>query len=303
MDLNLVRLIFTLILEADGSDPFAFFALKPHFMESFREQIGCEQVECGPCSKRASCTYHQNFSQPLSNDPAAVKRHQKPPLPFVFDIPVLPPVPNSGNTVEIGLTLAGTAINSINEYIAATEGMLLSPGLRRSVKASLLKVESVGYGGFRSLILEQGKGVAAGNVLTLSLHGLQETQVLPSDAVVVTIMTPLRLMGEGKISREISFSSFARALFRRLSSLVYYYGGEEADLDFKWLAEQSRQIECVDAGFHWVDRGCKWSGMVGKGVFAGNLSDFHRFLLAGEYLHVGKGASFGLGRFFVDRAT
>ena len=113
----------------------------------------------------------------------------------------------------------------------------------------------------------------------------------------------MRIMGERKPIREFSFSAFVRALFRRLSSLAYYYGGEEAELDYKWLAEQSRLVECVAADVCWVEWGNKWSGLIGTGTFAGDLSEYHPFLLAGECLHVGKGASFGLGRFLIDKTV
>ncbi len=151
--------------------------------------------------------------------------------------------------------------------------------------------------------MEPGGGVETGLLEILSLRGLQEAVVLPSDAVTLTIMTPMRIMGEGKPFRELSFSPFIRSLFRRLSSLAYYYGGEEADLDYKWLAEQSLLIECVAADFRWTEWGSKWNGLIGTGTFSGDLSDYQIFLLAGEYLHVGKGASFGLGRFIVDKAA
>lgn len=271
-------------------------------MESFRLVAGCTEPECGPC-RIDDCPYEQTFSQSLSSDPAALKRYQKPSLPFVFDVPVLPPAPHRGKTVELGLTIAGSAINYVNEYIAAMGVMLHGPGLLDRVSASIFKVESAGYNGARSLITGAGGGVENGNVLTLSVQGLQGAMVLPSDTVTLTIMTPMRIMGEGKLLREFSFSPFVRALFRRLSSLVYYYGGEEDGADYKWLAGQSLGIETVAADFRWAEWGSKWSGVIGTGTFSGDLSDYHLFLLAGEYLHLGKGASFGLGRFFVDKAA
>jgi hypothetical protein len=138
--------------------------------------------------------------------------------------------------------------------------------------------------------------------MTLSLKGFQETQVLPVDHVTLTILTPMRIMVEGKPVKELTFSPFIRALFRRVSSLVYYYGEVDAALDYKWLADQSHRVETVAADFRWVEWGKRGSGLIGKGTFSGDMTEYHTFLLAGEYLHAGKGASFGLGSYITEKA-
>jgi CRISPR-associated endoribonuclease Cas6 len=301
VDLNLVQLIVTLRLEADISDRYALFAMKPYFEEAFRQAAGCTGGSSGPCTRGDGCPYHQTFSQPLSADPAALRRYQKPSLPFVFHLPLVAEPPNEGDTVELGLILAGSAVNFATDYLAALEGMLRNPGFRRRFSASLIKVESAGYGGTRTLIMAPGKELATGLMTTLSLQGLRESSVLAPDAVTVTIVTPMRIMAEGRPLREFSFSPFIRALCRRASAMAYYYGGSEADLDFKWLAERSRSVACADADFRWVEWGSSWGGLLGSATVAGDMTEYHPFLLAGEYLHVGKGATFGLGRYALGK--
>jgi len=299
VDLNFVQLIVTLRLEADISDRYALFAMKPYFEEAFRQAACCGGGLIGPCTSENGCPYHLTFSQPLSADPAALKRYQKPSLPFVFQLQLLPEPPNEGDTVELGLVLTGSAVNLVTDYLAALEGMLRIPAFRRRFTAALIKVESAGYDRCRTLVMTPGKGMAMDRVTTLSLQGLRESAVLAPDAVTVTVVTPMRIMAEGRPLREFSFSPFIRALFRRVSAMAYYYGGSEAELDFKWLAEQSRSVACADADFQWIEWGGSWSGLVGSATFTGNMTEYHPFLLAGEYLHVGKGATFGLGRYAV----
>ena len=303
MDLNFVRLVFTLKLEKECIDPYALFDLRPHFQEAFRQVVGCCQPQCIPCSMGESCPYHLTFAQHLSADPAALKRYQKPSLPFLFDIPVLPEPPNRGCTIELLLTLTGPANNYLTVYIEATERMFANAGLRRSVCSILLKVESAGYGAARSSVMERSGSMSEGQLQTLSLKGILETQVLPVDHATIIILTPMRILVEGKPTTELPFSPLIRSLFRRISSLTYYYGEDDSVLDYKWLSDQSRRVETVSDDFHWVNWGIRGGGIIGKGTFSGDMTEFHSFLLAGEYLHVGKGASFGLGRYIVEKAA
>ncbi len=83
--------------------------------------------------------------------------------------------------------------------------------------------------------------------------------------------------------------------------MAYYYAGSETDLVFKWLAMKSKTVSPVQNRFHWVEWGKGVSGVIGTGTFAGEMAEFHPFLLAGEYVHAGKGAAFGLGRFRLER--
>lgn len=41
----------------------------------------------------------------------------------------------------------------------------------------------------------------------------------------------------------------------------------------------------------------KMGGFIGSITFEGGLESFLPFLLVGEYIHVGKGTSFGLGKY------
>jgi CRISPR-associated endoribonuclease Cas6 len=298
MDLNFVRLIFTLRLEQDARDRFVLFGIKQFFEEAFLQSSRCEGGSASLCT----CTYHKTFSQSLSVDPAALKRYQKPSLPFIFQVPVLPETPNRGSVVELGLVLTGSELNFLNEYLHAVTMMLLSHRLRHKVSATLEKIESLDYGGTRFQLQQTGSDPSTGHLATMSLAGVCDSRLLPSETLSLTIISPMRLMTEGRPLREFSFPHFIRALMRRVSSMVYYSEGQESALDYKWLAERSQLVTCFSTGLQWEEWSGKWSGFAGKVTFTGDLTEFHPFLLAGEYLNLGKGATFGLGRFILERS-
>jgi len=101
---SFAKLIFRVTL-AGTSDRYLLFSFRRIFRDEFMRT----------CDERGEqLTYEQLFGQALSPDPAAVRRFQKPPLPFVFDFPVLASPHALGNDTEITLMLAGSAVNSLS---------------------------------------------------------------------------------------------------------------------------------------------------------------------------------------------
>jgi CRISPR-associated endoribonuclease Cas6 len=302
VDFNFLKLIITLRLEADIANPYLLFGIKTDFADFFRQVTGCRGKSCRECAVPPACPYWQVFSQTLSGDPSAVKRFQKPPLPFVFDLPLLPPSPNRGRTVEVGLILAGPAANHVVCFLDAVRLMFGGRDSSRKVLAVVSKVESVDYTGNRSAIAG-GDGVASlDRLFSLSLDSLEKSVTLSPDRLQISIVTPLRLLHEGKVVEQLSFSVLARSLLRRMSAMLYYYGGIELELDYKWLAEQSSRITIDSGEFSRAEWGRGLGGIIGGGTFAGDVAEFHLVLLFGEQFHAGKGATYGLGRFRLEKA-
>lgn len=80
------------------------------------------------------------------------------------------------------------------------------------------------------------------------------------------------------------------------------------EIDFKGLIEKARVVRQGASDIHWFDwkrystRQEEWmslGGVTGTVSYEGDLSEFMLFLRLGEYVHVGKGTSFGLGRYSI----
>jgi CRISPR/Cas system endoribonuclease Cas6 (RAMP superfamily) len=81
-------------------------------------------------------------------------------------------------------------------------------------------------------------------------------------------------------------------------------------LDFKSLIEKSQSIRVKKENLSWFDwerysarqdTRMKMGGFVGSITFEGDFEPFLPFLLLGEQIHVGKGTSFGLGKYEIVR--
>ncbi|MBM4330698.1 MAG: CRISPR system precrRNA processing endoribonuclease RAMP protein Cas6 [Deltaproteobacteria bacterium] len=77
-------------------------------------------------------------------------------------------------------------------------------------------------------------------------------------------------------------------------------------VDFRGLIKDSEAIQIKDSHLRWhdwerysarQDTRMKLGGFIGRIDFSGDLSDFWPYLSLGEFIHVGKGSSFGLGKY------
>jgi len=302
MEFNFLKLIFTLKLEEDIDDPNLLFAIRTDFAAIFRNTVGCDREHCVKCSVATDCPYDQIFSQAISPNSSAVKRFQKPPLPFVFDLPILPPLPNREGRCEIGLTLVGLAVNHVRLFLDAVGFMFGHQDSRWSEVASVVKIESLDYLCNRTIISQNGSRAALDRFFIHSMEGLEKSAFLSTDAVSLTFDTPLRIVKDGHPLRELSFQALAMALIRRMSSIAFYYCFMEMDLDYKSMSRQSQEVSISSNGFRWTEWDKGMSGITGSGTFTGTMVEFHPFLLLGEFLHVGKGASYGLGHYRLEKA-
>jgi hypothetical protein len=135
----------------------------------------------------------------------------------------------------------------------------------------------------------------------LSLEGLEKSAILSADELSLTFVTPLRIIKDGRPLRELSFSALLMPLLRRMSAIAFYYCYLDLDLDYKWLSRQSQEIGSNSNGLSWVELDRNLSGITGSGTWTGNMTEFQRILLFGEYLHAGKGAAYGLGRYHLAK--
>jgi hypothetical protein len=302
VDLLITKLVFTLRLGADVSDPAAFFAVKKCFRQAFQKTVCRSDEQCGQCLHAVNCSYDSTFAQHLATDATAVKRHQKPSLPFVFQIPLLEQTAAEGEEVQLGLVLIGSAMRFVTEYCTTVLRLFDSGGLYGLPTGEVLKVESVGCSGFRNSVFDDNGEFVMTSLTTMTADDTDALNTLSPYQIGLRIITPMRVMKDRLPLHEFSFSPFVRALLRRVSSLAYYYCGSGLDLDYKHLARLADTIEVEDDRFQWAEwRNDTVDGITGSGILTGRLSDFHLVLLLGEFFNCGKGASFGFGRYELVR--
>lgn len=246
--------------------------------------------DCLLCSCKTECPYHAIFSQTLAADPVALKRHQKPPLPFAFSFPDFL---QYSNRMVIRLIVAGYAINALEMLLQGCISML------KSEKCSIEKITSCDYHGAETMLgSEQEPLRFRDSLVLLSSDSIVSTNVAHYSESIMSlrIVTPLRLVSNGRLLHSFSFQPFFRSVMRRVSSIAFYYADYEFDCNYREISRAAEEIRCISGTFRFTSQpGCLVHGITGSGELIGNFEWVLPFLTLGSYFNAGKGASYGSG--------
>jgi CRISPR-associated endoribonuclease Cas6 len=133
-----------------------------------------------------------------------------------------------------------------------------------------------------------------------------------TDSVTLQFLTPLRAKFQNRLAGLPDFPLFFGSLLRRLMDLARLYQEEPLEVDYHGLMERARQVTFIPGPLTWCDwerysnrqgQRMKLGGVMGTVTYQGDLTEFLPYLALGEWLHVGKGATFGLGMYRVVGET
>ncbi len=131
-----------------------------------------------------------------------------------------------------------------------------------------------------------------------------------------SLETPLRLKRHGRLvgAAEIDSRDLLRNLCARLGLLATHYGGDPSAFDWSRLREAAQTVDIEKApDLHWYDWSrysgrqkdtMKMGGLLGELCLHGpGLAVFWPALWYGQWVHLGKGTSFGLGAYRLEAAA
>lgn len=267
---------------------------------------------CEGCLLRNQCAYGYLFETAPPPQSARFRKYQDIPRPFVLE----PPEQNkttylAGEEFAFNLVLIGRAMDYLPYFLFV---------FRELEKSGLGRGRKEGQGRFHlrqmTALLPQGREVIAfdpvqGHLTEVSAcftseHLLSYAQRLPKTQLTLSFLTPTRIKFEGHLLKDFQFHHLIRALLRRLLGLTYFHCGAELNLDLRGLIQQAQAVEKVHDELRWQEQTryssrqrteMQMGGFVGTATFEGDLTPFLPFLVAGEWVHIGKGCVMGLGRY------
>jgi CRISPR-associated endoribonuclease Cas6 len=258
--------------------------------------------ECKDCILKEKCVYVYIF-ETIPNEKAQIlnmNKYEKIPHPFIIEPPensqnLIP----AGETITFNLILIGKAIDYIPYFIYVFEELgKIGIGKGRG-KYKLQNVQVKEYTVYK-------KGILKKTPYQILEIPLQFKPSYKEDKVKIKIHTPVRIKYQRQFTSKLDFHIIIRNLLRRLTLLSFFHCSENPALQYKEIIAHAENIRTFSSNLRWYDwerystrqeTRMKLGGVVGEITYEGDITAFMPYLKAGEILHIGKGTSFGLGKY------
>ena len=299
--------------------PYKGSTLRGAFGVNFRK-VCCIQrsvKDCNRCLLRQSCPFIYIFNSSPPPYAKKLRRYDNIPRPFL----IFPPLDEKreyspGENLSFQLTLIGDAVNYL-PYIILTFKEMGKLGIGKKVNGKrgtfeLSRVDAISpneNGEYLEIYSSSNELIHNKDVKISHSHVMERVKEINPRKIKIDFISPLRLRYEGSYIRHPEFHHLVKAAIARLSSLSYFYCHEELKVDFKRLIHNSFKVKLISSSYCWQDwwryssrQGTKIAlgGVVGEAIFEGELEAYLPFLVWGELIHIGKGTTFGLGKYTIE---
>jgi len=256
-----------------------------------------------------------NFSRQLKqllqpaipDDPILLRQIQKPaPALVISPDPLLQGSFVPQQRIILPVFLVGSGINATAPFVRLLQH-LGERGLHHNTGQFVLEhVEAEDGSGLRQVLWFANKPL---NQLTPPINNLSwwlERQPFLTDSIRLEMITPLRLLRQGRPLFKGSFLDIFPFLLRRVTALLAGYSGFELFADPVYLISLADRVKTLENRLYWEDwrplkkeqGGQNLGGLLGHLDLAGEeLAELLWILQLGTLFNFGKGAPYGAGQY------
>lgn len=288
-------------------------AIRGSFGHTFRKVVCLfGKRDCSGCDISRQCIYAYLFETIADKNDPFLRNRDKAAHPYIIR-PSLDEKERyeTGEDMVFDLILVGRAVDYL-PYFAYAFILMGEQGLGRGRgKFTLQAIDTLGLNGGRLAVYRSGDDRLKRETLSITGDEILKSRPVVPEACTLQFLTRLDLKEKGRYP-EPDFSLLFRSLLRRIATLGHLHCGLDfRSLDFGGLSHAAEKIGTVTSKLRREEavrysnrqrRRMPFGGLLGEITFAGDLSPFWPFMLLGEWMHVGKKTSFGLGRYFVKTA-
>ena len=282
---------------------YAGSALRGAFGRALR-RTSCmlHRKDCKSCPLYRSCPYTMVFETPPPKQ-HSLQRFSQVPNAYVIEPPAWGrKVYETGEELSFNIVLCGRAI----DYLS-----LVVYSLERAFDFNV----GQGKAELQEVCIDDGDSqhrIYAAECDQVMPHKTSALVHIPqTDAFSMRLETPTRIQNDGVVMTPELFcvESMAMAVVRRVALLYEFHCSDTLKLDFQGLAESAKDIQ-AQTNLHWADwvryssrqqQRMHLGGVVGSIELTHVAKELRLFLAIAQYTHIGKNATFGLGKLILSK--
>ncbi|EIC30037.1 MULTISPECIES: CRISPR system precrRNA processing endoribonuclease RAMP protein Cas6 [Methylomicrobium] len=260
---------------------------------------------CNQCLLKNACAYSYIFETPPPAGAEKMRKYTAIPHPFVLRFPENLS-PENDYSLDVILFGHGQRFFPYIVHALQTAGQEGIGGHRQVF--ALRKVDEVDPQGRAQTIYQDGE-----------LQPQRQAAVPPLPPMPaqlqMTFHSPLRIKQDGKnLSPDgFNFGALFGTLLRRISMISYFHTDTPLETDFAGLAAKAKTVQFASRRLEWYDwtryssrqqAEMNMGGVIGNVVLdTQGLEDFWPYLWIGQWTHVGKATSMGMGAYAIRAAS
>lgn len=296
-------------LEDAELPPYKGSTLRGGFGHAFKKAVCVfRDRQCADCNLKQTCAYSYIFetSPPEETSIPGFGRYDTIPHPFVIE----PPLDRrtglkKRDELEFGLVLIGKAVKYLPYFVLAFErlGELgIGKGKRKYALQEVVCNEL-------NIYEPAKRHLTTGSVKHIEIPESYTFDTVENEELALEFVTPVRIKYQRDSVVDLHFYILITNLLRRIFLLNYFHGERlEPGWDHRQIINEAKEIAIRLNQLRWYDweryssrqkTRMKLGGLIGGIVYYGPISPFRPLINVGELLHVGKGTSFGLGKYVI----
>lgn len=260
---------------------------------------------CQQCLLKQACAYSYIFETPPPADTEKMRKYTATPHPFVLRFAV---AKSATQELSIDMNLFGHG-QRFFPYIIHAMHMAGQDGVGGNRQPFRLnRVDAIDF---------QGQPITVYQEAELRSQPPLQSPPLPEmpEKINITFHSPVRIKQDNKnlAATHFSFGALFGSLLRRISMICYFHTDTPLETDFAGLTAAARNFQFSAQNLHWYDwtryssrqqTEMQMGGLLGTvSLNMQGLDDFWPYLWLGQWTHVGKGTSMGMGAYTIEPAS
>jgi len=267
---------------------------------------------CNDCQLNTACAYAYIFETPQTQTNQTPIQSTNLPHPFV----IVPPLTTrqkieAGEKLSFQLTLIGRGLEFLPYFVYAFDELGRTGVGRERGQYVLEQVTDT--------MTRQEIYHCASQTLTSDFKVIEFWDLCDSgnnraaNGISVKFLTPTRILFHNQLVDELSFELLLRNLLRRASLLAKLHCNQNWELDYKQILNfAAAQVHLSQGKLSWQDwerysrrqqQRHQLGGFIGTVEYKGDIAPFLPLIRLGQFIHLGKNTSFGMGKYVIDGWT